>query len=118
MPVAAIGDYKFAPRDAADLYGDNQLTYFCWNRHLLFAAPFITFVSGEMTLGDYLNEVIKPLIAPDPDAEHLNWEDAQWSVGPNAFTPDFSASLNANGIGHKDKIIMHTPGLNALMPDN
>jgi len=118
MPVAAIGEYKFHPRDAADVYGDNQLVYFCWDRHLLFAAPFITFVSGDMTLGTYLDEVIKPLIAADPDAGQLDWANAEWSIGPRAFTPDFGASLLANGIGHKDKILMNTPGLNSLMPDS
>ena len=118
MAVAAIGDYDFPPRDRAEVYGDNQLVYFCWDRHLLFAAPFITFVSGEMTLGDYLEEVIGPLVAPDPDAGELDWAKAEWSNGPNPFVPDFSASLADNGIGHKNKILMSTPGLNSLLPES
>lgn len=118
MPVASIGDYNFQPSDAAELYGDNQIVYFCWDRHLLFAAPFITFARKDMPLGEYLTEMIKPLIGPDPDAAEVVWEKAEWSVGPRAFTPDFSASLTANNIGHKDKIIMNTPGLNSLMPES
>lgn len=118
MPVAAIGDYHFAPSDHAGIYGDNQIVYFCWEGHLLFAAPFITFVPRDMALGQYLDETIRPLIGPDPDAGSVDWAKAQWSIGPAAFTPDFGASLTANGIGHKDKIIMSTPGLNTLMPDS
>ncbi len=117
MAVTAIGDYRFAPRDHAGLYGDSQIVYFCWDRHLLFAAPFITFVPKDMTLGQYLDEVVKPLLAPDPDSGALDWAKAEWAVGPKSFTPDFGATLADNGIGHKDKIIMSTPGLNSLMPD-
>ena len=117
MAVTAIGDYQFAPRDHAGLYGDNQIVYFCWDRHLLFAAPFITLAPKDMTLGAYLEEVIKPMLAPDPDSGVLVWEQAEWRVGPKAFTPDMGATLAENGIGHKDKIIMSTPGLNSLMPD-
>lgn len=118
MGVTAIGEYRFPPRDAADVYGDQQIVYFCWDRHLLFAAPFITFVPKDMPLSEYLEERIKPMLAPDPDVGALNWGDAEWFIGPNPFTPDYSASLTANGIGHKDKIIMSTPGLNSLMPDS
>lgn len=118
MAVTAIGEYDFPPRDRAELYGENQIVYFCWDRHLLFAAPFITFVSGDMKLGDYLEEVIKPLLAADPDTSALEWSNAEWSNGPNAFSPDFEASLADNGIGHKQKIIMSTPGLNSLMPES
>jgi phenol hydroxylase P4 protein len=118
MPVSAIGEYRFAPSDHAGVYGDNQIVYFCWQRHLLFASPSITFVPKDMTLGTYLEEVIKPLLAPDPDSGQLDWAKAEWAVGPRRFTPDFNATLPANGIGHKDKILMSTPGLNSLMPDS
>lgn len=118
MPVAAIGEYEFAPRDHAGLYGDNQIVYFCWEGHLLFAAPFITFVPRGVMLGQYLNDTIRPLLGPDPDAVALDWAMAQWSNGPAPFTPDFDATITDNGIGHKDKIIMRTPGLCTLMPDS
>lgn len=118
MAVSSIGTYKFAPRDRAEIYGGNQIVYFCWERHMLFAAPFITFVSGEMKLREYLDTVIKPLLGHDPDAPQVEWAKAQWSNGPRPFTPDFDTSLADNGIGHKTKIIMSTPGLNSLMPDS
>lgn len=118
MAVSSIGTYKFPSRDREEIYGGSQIVYFCWERHMLFAAPFITFVGGDMKLGNYLETVIKPLLNQDPDAPQVEWAKAQWSNGPNAFTPDFEASLEANGIGHKAKIIMATPGLNSLMPDS
>lgn len=118
MTVTAIGDYHFAPSDHAGVYGDNQIVYFCWEGHLLFAAPYITFVPRNTVLSQYLEETIRPLIGPDPDSGAVDWAKAQWSIGPDAFTPDFGATLGANGIGHKKKLIMRTPGLNSLMPDS
>lgn len=118
MAVDSIGQYKFPSRERAEIFGESQIVYFCWERHMLFAAPFITFVRGDMKLGDYLDSVIKPLISPDPDAPQVEWAKAQWSNGPKSFTPNFDASLEDNGIGHKGKIIMSTPGLNSLMPDS
>lgn len=116
MSLASIGTYKIPPRDHAGIYGDKQLVYFCWEGHLLFAAPYISFVSGDLPLGEFLEQTIAPLMAPDPDAGAVEWEKAEWFNGPNRFTPNFDASLEANGIGHKHKIIMKTPGLNSLMP--
>ena len=118
MPVASIRTYKVAPRDHAGIYGDNQIVYFCWEGHLLFAAPYITFVPGNTRFGDYLEQTIAPLMSPDPDAASVDWAKAEWFDGPYPITPDFNASLEANGIGHKHKIIMKTPGLNSLMPAN
>ena len=118
MSVASIGTYKVPPRDHAGIYGDNQLVYFCWEGHLLFAAPYITFVSSEMKLGDWLEQTIAPLMAPDPDAGSVVWSKAEWFNGPRPMVPDFDASLEANGIGHKSKVIMKTPGLNSLMPES
>lgn len=118
MAVASIGTYKFPPRDRAEIYGASQLVYFCWERHMLFAAPFITFPRSDMKLGDYLENIIKPLISPDPDAPQVEWTKAQWSNGPKPFTPNIDASLVDNGLGHKAKLIMSTPGLNSLMPDS
>lgn len=116
MSVTSIGAYKVPPRDHAGIYGENQIVYFCWEGHLLFAAPHITFLPGSTTLRAYLDETIRPLMSPDPDAAAVAWEQAEWFNGPRAFVPDFDASLEANGIGHKHKIIMKTPGLNTLMP--
>lgn len=118
MPVTSIGTYHFPPRDSADVYKDGQLVYFCWERHLLFAAPFILFAPGTMKFADFMEERIKPLLAPDPDLGAVDWDQVQWTIGGKPVTIDWQASLTDNGIGHKDKIIMHTPGLNSLMPDS
>lgn len=116
MSVTSIGAYKVPPRDHAGIYGDNQLVYFCWEGHLLFAAPYISFTSGDVLLGDFLDKMIAPLMVPDPDAASVEWAKAEWYLGPDRFEPNFAASLEANGVRHKSKIIMKTPGLNSLMP--
>jgi phenol hydroxylase P4 protein len=118
MPVTSIGSYHFPPRDSAMVFGENQLVYFCWERHLLFAAPFILCVPGTMRFADFMDERVKPLLAPDPDVADIDWAKVEWSIGGKPVTIDPQASLIENGIGHKDKIVMATPGLNSLMPDD
>lgn len=114
MPVHAIGQYAFPPRDRAERYGANRIIYASWDRHLLFAAPFTLFVAQDMLFGDFVTQVLAPLIAADPDAASINWPAVQWAIGNQPFTPDNGASLAANGIGHKAQLRMATPALHTL----
>ena len=41
MTVVARKNYIGEPRDAGAKFGSNQLIYLSWDRHLLFAAPFV-----------------------------------------------------------------------------
>lgn len=116
MAVAAMQAYQGVPRDAHANYNGNQLLYFCWDQHLLFAAPFILYVSPEMRLGDLIAGHLGALLSPDPDASKIDWKDVTWSKGKQAWQPDFNLSLAENGIRHKDQLRMQTPGLNTLVP--
>lgn len=116
MAIAAIQEYLGVPRDAHANYSGNQLLYFCWDQHLLFAAPFILYVSPEMRLGDLIEGQLGALLSPDPDAKNIVWSEVKWLKGKQVWQPDFNLSLAENGIRHKDQLRMQTPGLNALMP--
>lgn len=117
MSVKAIGTYEFPSRDAAEVFGENQIVYFNWEQHMLFAAPFLLFVPRSTTFGELIEERVKPLLAPDPQAGDIEWDKVEWLNGEQRFTPDFSASLETNGIGHKDHIRMITPFASALFPN-
>ncbi|MGB0747649.1 MAG: phenol hydroxylase subunit P4 [Magnetospiraceae bacterium] len=116
MSVKSLKPYAAAPRDLLENYHGNQLVYASWDQHLLFAAPFITCTAPEMTFGAYVEEILKPLVSPDPDAAQVDWKQVQWLKGHKPWTPNFEASLAENGVVHKDHIRMQTPGLNSLMP--
>lgn len=116
MSVKAIGSYDFPSRDAAEVFGDNQIVYFNWEQHMLFAAPFLLFVPRDTIFAQFIEERVQPLLAPDPQAADIVWDQVEWLNGEQAFTPNFNASLEANGIGHKDHIRMITPFASALFP--
>ncbi|MGV7120414.1 phenol hydroxylase subunit P4 [Sphingopyxis sp. 550A] len=116
MSVKAIGTYKFPSRDREEIFGDNIITYFSWEQHLLFAAPFLLFTPRDVTFGQLIEDRVKPLLVSDPQAGEIDWNGVEWLNGDKPFAPDFAATLEANGIGHKDHIRMITLFPSALFP--
>ena len=114
MPVAAIKDYTAVPRDLVSNFNGKQLVYASWDRHLLFAAPFLLCVPPEMPFGELVSGPLATLVQADPDAAAIDWSAVEWLKSNQPWTPDFAASLAANGIGHKDQIRFRTAGVNTL----
>src|SRR3546814_20504710 len=78
MSVKAIGAYEFPSRDREEIFGDNLIVYFSWEQHLLFAAPFLLFTPRDVTFAQFVEERVKPLIAPDPQAGEIDWATVEW----------------------------------------
>ncbi|ANQ85037.1 phenol 2-monooxygenase subunit p4 [Azoarcus olearius] len=116
MPVTAIKEYVAVPRDQVANFHGKQLVYVSWDRHLLFAAPFLICLPPETPFRELVEGPLKALVSPDPDAAAIDWQRVEWLKSNQPWTPDFDASLAANGIGHKDQLRMCTAGLNSLAP--
>lgn len=114
MTVTAIKEYVGVPRDSLANFHGNQIVYACWDQHLMFASPFICFVSPDTHFKDLVAGSIAPLLQADPDAAAIDWSRVEWLKSNQPWTPDFERSLADNGIGHKDQIRFRTPGLNTL----
>lgn len=114
MTVKAIGEYRFTPRDLEENFHGNRLLYLGWDRHLMFCSPFALLVSPQMTFAELIDQVVMPAIAAHPDAARADLRQATWYLNDAPFTPDFAASLDAQGLRHKDMLRMDTPGLNGL----
>lgn len=114
MAVTAIGAYAATPLDSQDKFNGAQLVYLCWEKHLMFCAPFTFPLPPTMPFGDFLALVVKPSIARHPDAPAVDFALASWRLDGQPFSPDDSASLAANGIGHKSLLHLHTPGLTGI----
>lgn len=114
MAVKAIGAYVGVPRDLQENFGGKQLVYANWDRHLLFAAPFLLAPEPEMTFADLINGPFAALIGPDPDSKMVDFRAAQWLLSGDPFEPKWDASLAENGITHKRQLTMVTPRLNSL----
>jgi len=116
MAVTARKPYHAEPRDLQKNFVGNQLVYIGWDQHLLFAAPFLFCLPPATLFGDLVEQRLKPLVAPDPDAAAVDWDKVQWLKGGQPWTPKPDASLADNGIGHKCQLRLITPGTNSLLP--
>ncbi|WP_433770570.1 phenol hydroxylase subunit P4 [Pseudomonas putida] len=114
MPVTAIGAYNAQPLDHQGNFHGLQLVYLCWEKHLMFCAPFTFPLPPAMPFSDFIEQVVKPSIARHPDAAQVDFSQAQWCLNERPFTPDNAASLIANGIDHKSLLHLYTPGLNGI----
>ena len=115
MTVAAIKEYLAVPRDRVENFHGKQLVYVSWDRHLLFAAPFLLCLPPETPFRELVNGPLAMLQQADPDAAAIDWTKVEWLKSNQPWTPDFDASLAANGIGHKDQLRLRTSGLNSLL---
>lgn len=116
MPVTARKPFVGKPADVVSNYYGNQLVYVTWDRHLMFAAPFILCLAPTMNFGDLVNGPIRDLIQADPDAAQIDWTKVEWLKSNQPFDPDFERSLAENGVKHKEQLRFATPGLNTLGP--
>jgi phenol hydroxylase P4 protein len=111
--IAITPDYeaKTGPRDTRASFHGNILVYVHWEEHLTFCAALAFPLPPGMPFGALVSEVITPNYAFHPDAEKIDWTQVIWDIDGKKVTPDFSASLEANGIDHKSLIRFWTPGL-------
>lgn len=115
MTVKSRKDYVGVPRDLIANFGGNQLVYVSWDRHLLFAAPFLICVPPETAFRDLVAGPLTALLAPDADAGAIEWNKVEWLMAGHLLVPDFDRSLAENRIAHKALLRFRTPGLNSIM---
>lgn len=102
MSVRAISEYRFPSRSRAELYGDDQLVHVWWrdNRFLAAAATFR--VPTGMAFGEFVETVVEPWAASDPDFQPGSQRD--WFVDDTPLQVRADASLRELGIRHKQTL--------------
>ncbi|MBU1364134.1 MAG: phenol hydroxylase subunit P4 [Gammaproteobacteria bacterium] len=115
MALTSTKPYVGVPRDLVQNFNGKQIVYVCWDHHMLFATPLMLVVEPEMSFGDLLENVVKPLIGADPDAAVVDLTKVEWLKSGRSWAPDFGASLAVNGIVHKEQLRFSTPGVNSLL---
>ena len=114
MSVCSLKPYHGIAADTVGHYHGQQLIYLSWDHHLMFAAPFVVCVPPDLRFQDLVDTVLSPLIAADPDATEIRWEQVSWRMTDQPFSSTARMTLAENGIGHKALLRFHTPGLNSL----
>ena len=115
MPVQAITpDYMGEMKDTKDKFGGNQIVYFGWDHHLMFCAPIAFPLSPDMPFAAVLSDVLPGGYGMHPDFEAIDWEQVQWLLNGQPWSPQLDSSLSENGIDHKSILRFSTPGLNGI----
>jgi len=114
MSVTAIGEYPVMVRDGVEQFHGNQMVIIGWDKHLMISSPMAYPLPPEMPFEAFVNEIMPISFSAHPDWKQIKWDDVQWSLDGESFTPDMRASLKDNGIGHKSVIRFQTPGLNGI----
>jgi phenol hydroxylase P4 protein len=103
MAVRANYDYDWPSRSAAELYGDDQLVHVWWRGNPFFVSAQTFRLPKAMPFGELVG-LCKGFFAADPDFVPDAMDTVQWRIDKVDVTPDLSASLEANGVGHKSLV--------------
>ncbi len=109
MAINARDGYVDTARDVQENFNGNQLVYVDWDRHRFFCAALAFPLPPEMPFGALVEEVIPSAWGNHPQFSQIKWEEVQWSLDGEDFTPNLGASLAENKVGHKSLIEFHTP---------
>lgn len=111
MSVTAIGKYEFEPLDKQENFHGNIITYWHWEKHLIFCSPVAIPFPPDMRFGDVVEKVFPDVYGAHPDFAKVDWDKVKWTLNQESFTPDFDKSLEENGFDHKSVVRFWTPGL-------
>lgn len=115
MSLTALDNAEYAKyvevRDARKNFHGNILVYVHWEAHLSFCAALAFPLPPTMPFQALVSDVIAPAYVAHPDAQKIEWAKVDWMIDGVKKTPDFAASLEANGLGHKSLVRFWTPGL-------
>lgn len=113
MPTRAIhANYHGDVRDRRENFGSKILVYVGWDEHLLFCAAHAFLLSPDMTFQAFREQVLPGGFSQHPDFENIRWEEVQWRLNGEDFTPEDTQTLAESGFDHKSLLRFKTPGLN------
>ena len=115
MAVAAITENYVGERlDRVENFHGNQVLYVGWDHHLMFCAPVAFAVPPDAPFSKVLEELIPGAFSLHPEFGEIDWNQVEWHLNAESFTPDTNATLAEQGIDHKSILRFATPGLNGI----
>jgi phenol hydroxylase P4 protein len=114
MSVTAITPDYVSHTETRDLqknFHGNMVVYFHWEEHLAFCAALAFPLPPGMPFGALTAEVLPTYYGAHPDMAKVDWTQVIWVIDGEKATPDFSKSLEENGLHHKSLVRFWTPGL-------
>lgn len=114
MPVHAIADYVFEPKDKVANFHGNLLVYVHWVDHLLIIAPIAVPLPPDTPFATLIDQVIPNAYAVHPDLHKIDWPSVQWIIDGQQTSIERDKSIADHDVGHKSVIKFITPGLTGI----
>ena len=112
MTVKSIhGDYPSHSADELGNFHGNQLVYVGWDHHTSYCSAHCYPLPPEMPFGALTEEVLPSVLGRHPEFGQIDWNQVEWLLDGESFTPNPALSLADNKIGHKSLLRLRTPGL-------
>jgi len=113
MSTAALYPYQFEPLDKPENF-PAPLLFIGWEEHLMFCSPVCLPLPPDTPFSALTEKILPGVYGEHPDFAKIDWQQVQWFKSGKPWIPDSESSLQENGLGHKDVIRFHTPGLNGI----
>lgn len=115
MPVKFIGEsYDFPPANQMENYGGIMNVYVVWDHHLIYCAPNAYPMPPNVVFRDFVEQMLVPDYKQHPDVEKVNFEEGEWQLENEPWTPDFDKTMEENNIAHNSFIRVKTAGLEGM----
>lgn len=98
-PPTTFGKYDFPSKDRIELFGDDQLINVWWKGNVFIVGPGCFRVPRSMTWSDFMENVVYPWAAADPDFDSSKI--AGWHKDDEAIEPKPDDTIEGLGIEHK-----------------
>lgn len=100
--VKALGEYNFPSRSRQELYGDDILVSVVRKDTPFFCSPAMFRAPKAMKWADFVEGMVLPWVSSDPDFD--KGKELSWKLVDAEFSPKPDASLEENGVKHKNTI--------------
>jgi phenol hydroxylase P4 protein len=104
--MKTLGPYVFEARDRQEVFLPDQLVYVHVEGAYEFCAPACFRAPRDMSLADFLEQMVRPWLASWPTWADVDIRKAGFLRNGEAIEPQWETSLAAQGIGHKDFLTM------------
>ena len=114
MAVKALYEYHGELKDTLEDFGGVPLIYIGWDQHLMFCSAIALPLPFGTKFRDLPEKVLPGAYDQHPDFARIDWNAVEWLLDGEPLRPDWDATLEDNGFGHKSLLRLRTPGLTGI----
>lgn len=102
--IKSLGKYEFPSRSRQELYGEDILVHVLRADSMFFCSAATFRAPKAMKWCEFVDGMVMPYVTSDPDFDAS--KPLTWKLVDDEFTPNPDASLEENGIKHKNTVTL------------